>query len=44
MALFIRDDSIFSKRNDLAHFDENHKSVYIEIDKDQLHSSRDIII
>ena len=44
VALFIRDNFNFSKRNDLAHFDEDIESVYIEIGKDQLHTSRDIII
>ena len=44
VALFIRDDLNFSKRNDLAQFDEDIESVYIEIGKDQLHTSRDIII
>ena len=42
VALFIRDDLNFSKRNYLAHFDI--ESVYIEIGKDLLHTSRDIII
>ena len=44
VALFIRDNLTFSKRNDLAHFDEDIESVYIEIGKDQLHSNRDIVI
>ena len=43
MALFIRDNLNISKRNHLAHFDEDIESVYIEIDKDQLHTSRHII-
>ena len=33
-----------TKRNDLVHFDEDVESVYIKIGKDQLHTSRYIII
>ena len=44
VALFMRDNLTFTERNDLAHFDEDIESVYIEIGKDQLHSNRDIVI